>query len=223
MKVKASQAGQEQDLTKSEFFTNDPSSIEALIDLIGNLICPIGVPLPVWYNETDEAFPESRFVMLDGRWMNIDDAPKLGRIYGPVFGQTATRFKLPDGRSQHLVGKGVNPLGFDGVLGATIGSKGMAHFHGMGAGADLRILASGGSSSNTAANVWTRPGALGSVNFVTPAGTLDTVGPINITAPPHTHASSDIAGRIGTVSGGMDGNTELIPPAIVCNYMTRYK
>ena len=218
MKQKTAGQSIERAIAKTDFLTNNVKDIESIMTLIAELICPIGVPLPYW---SLLEIP-TRFVLLDGRALPISDYPELDAVYGPVFGRTATTFNLPDLRGKYLCG--LDSSGTGSTLGGSFGAKGMGHYHGMGAGADLNITSSGSHNHNTnisGGSFWVRKAGSGSIDLPTPAGTFDLNESTTANAS-HTHASSSIAGRIGKVTGGVDGNADLYPPSVAVYYITRY-
>lgn len=134
---------------------------------------------------------------------------------------------IPDMRQRFPIG-----LAAAGT-GSTIGGTGgnidhthsvPAHYHGMGAGADLNITASG----SHAHGVKTAGGGA-SVRLVNDAagdGTYNTAQTL-IDTSTHTHASGDFAGRIGLVTNGVDGNAAMTsgtanPPFLAVNFIVKY-
>lgn len=215
MKIGSAKNVQGPDLDSVDFITTRPEDLESLIRLIADSITPIGTPLPFF-----GLVAPANHVMLVGLILPTSDFRLLRNIYAPVFGENITSgtFNTPDLRGKYLFGVDVSGVGSG--LGGVFGTKGMAHYHGMGAGADLNITASG---SHTHASDATRPntGLVGPGYFNAPnfAGYENAV----INASTHTHVSGDFAGRIGTVTGGQDGNTSLHPPSIAVNWITRYR
>ncbi len=147
-------------------------------------------------------------------WNNLADAQ------APVVGGRGTsaeadwsahkKLTLPDHRQRVPMHKAASGTG------ATLGGTGGAidhthntkkHFHGMGAGADLNITASGAHPHAPPSNAFVRTGT-GLANFnTTGSGTL---GYSNTTATDgaHPHPAGNFAGRIGIVTGGVDGNAD---------------
>jgi microcystin-dependent protein len=130
-----------------------------------------------------------------------------------------------------------------------------AHHHAMGTGADLNITSSGTHTTsithdhaqiNSGALLG---GALGDTTFggasVASGGSFETLqlgggasrsNIVTVNLPEfsgnsssdgaHTHASGNVAGRIGLVTGGVDGNASMTsgannPPYVVVNYMIK--
>lgn len=88
-----------------------------------------------------------------------------------------------------------------------------AHHHAMGTGADLAIAASG--SHSHPAGTWAWSHTAGTAGTPRPyrgdnnTSSSDTPGSCPTATATHTHASSDFSGRIGLVTGGVDGNAAM--------------
>lgn len=137
----------------------------------------------------------------------------IGTAYG--VGNGVTTFNLPDLRGRFPLGKATAGTGAN--LGDTGGSLDHthtgpshthsvpAHYHGMGTGADLNITASGSHNHqyniNTAGAYATPKALIGGADGGVTASFTDT--------NTHTHASGDFSGRIGLVTGGVDGNAAM--------------
>jgi len=168
---------------------------------------PIGAGL-IWYAAT----APSNFLLCDGSTLQQADYPKLYAIIGTTYGNGgAGTFKVPDLRQKFALGKAASGTGDS--LGATGGSidhthSVPAHYHGMGTGADLAV-----TNSPSGYSAWG-----GSVTTTAPKG--DTSAG-SYTAP-------SISGRIGLVTGGVDGNAAMTsgtqnPPYVVVNYIIKYQ
>lgn len=134
---------------------------------------------------------------------------KVSTTYG--VGDGSTTFNLPDNRGRSGVGK--TSSGTGSILNGTFGNLDFtvtipAHYHGMGAGADLSISSSGNHSHGLSSIVFNPIGGGGTTG--TPRTPIDgTTGSLGQTtdSASHTHGSGDFAGRIGLVTGGVNGNT----------------
>lgn len=158
-----------------------------------------------------------------------------------------TTFNVPDLRRRTPTGVGTSDTvgTSDGVAyasrSATQAHTIPPHYHGMGTGADLNITSSGGGTTGndspdhthqlaigfTATNAaWTITGA-GSAGY-TIAGTATTGGASarhTHSTPNHTHPSGNIAGRVGLVTGGVDGNATMTSGAgqyLYMNYIIKH-
>jgi len=164
----------------------------------------------------------------------------LGTTYGA--GDGSTTFAVPNLQQRFPLGKAA--AGTGSTLGGTGGAIDHthtvpAHYHGMGSGADLNITSSGAtttttdgahthtiqaresSTASTAASLM-RGSATGTTNNTS---TLSD-GSHSHTVNAHTHASGSFAGRIGLVTGGVNGNAEMTsgtsnPPFLVVNYIIK--
>jgi hypothetical protein len=222
MKINPATLKQESNLSATEFLTTRADDVALIMQQCANLIMPVGAPIP-WFgiNNPDP----KRFIFLIGLVLPISDYPELDEIYGFVFGRDLTNktFNTPNLQGRYLCG--LDATGTGSSLGGTFGAKGMAHFHGMGTGADLNITASGSHSHST---------GVANQNFATinpAAGANAAAGAVafgiggniaNTATATHTHGSSNIDGRIGLVTNGQDGNSALFPPSIACNFITRF-
>lgn len=183
---------------------------------------PIGAPV-AWLTDTTP----TGYILLDGSLVSLSDYPELFDIYHYTYGGSGETFNLPDLRGRYLFGTASSGTG--STLNGTFGSidhthSVPAHYHGMGTGADLNITASGSHSHGVetpsgGANVRLVNDANGDGNYNISENLIDTAT--------HTHASGDFAGRIGLVTGGVDGNAAMTsgtdnPPSIAVNWITRY-
>lgn len=146
---------------------------------------------------------------------------RIGTTYG--VGDGTTTFNIPDFRQRFPLGKAAAGTG------STLGSTGgvidhthtvPAHFHGVGTGADLNIVASGSH-----AHALVTPGAAGGLVTITNAIGGNGSSQLGfIPATTHTHLTTDFAGRIGLVTGGVDGNSAMTsgtqnPPFLSVNFI----
>lgn len=164
-------------------------------------------------------------------WNNLADAQapvSSGRGANAAADYAANKtITLPDMRQRVPMGKAASGTG--STLGGTGGAidhthSVPAHYHGMGTGADLNIIASGGHRHAIAIS-----GAAGALiaanaNFASNQdfSTANTTDSQN-----HTHSSGAFAGRIGLVTGGVDGNSPLTSGTnnqafITLNYWIKY-
>lgn len=160
----------------------------------------------------------------------------IGTAYGS--GDGSTTFNIPDLVRRTPVGKGsADSLG--GSDGVAAGSRTLththsvpAHYHGMGTGADLNITSSGsgttgsgGGHSHTFSYRQSPTGfGSGAPAGSSATGTLTTYPTSTEAAhdhstPNHTHGSSAFSGRIGLVTGGVDGNASMTSGASNENYL----
>lgn len=134
----------------------------------------------------------------------------IGTTYG--VGDGTTTFNVPDTRRRSLFGKGsADALGDSDAVAAasrtlTHTHSVPAHNHAMGTGADLNITSSGAHVHTS--DFWSHPGSGGITNLTQSAGAQDTVNEATNSAS-HTHPSGNFAGRIGLVTGGVDGNAAM--------------
>jgi len=167
---------------------------------------PIGAGM-VWYTNTAPA----GWLICDGSSVNRADYPKLFAIIGTTYGSASgTTFNLPDLRQRFPMGKAASGTG--NTLAATGGAIDHthsipAHYHGMGTGADLAV-----SDPVTGYSAW--------------GGSLTTTTLTGSTAQ-GTYGSHSISGRIGLVTGGVDGNASMTsgtqnPPYLVVNYIIKH-
>lgn len=154
----------------------------------------------------------SGYLMADGAVVSRTTYAKLFAKYGTVHGagDGSTTFGLPDLRGRFPLGKAASGTGSS--LG---GSGGLIdhvhsipkHYHGIGVGADLNIPG----------NFWTRPGSGFAQSLSLVGGAQDGTIVIN---------QGNIAGRIGTVTGGVDGNADMTsgaqnPPFLSLNFIIK--
>lgn len=153
----------------------------------------------------------------------------ISTTYG--VGDGATTFNVPDLRRRTPTGVGASDTigNTDGVAyasrSATQAHTVPAHYHGMGTGADLNITSSGsgttgndspdhthnlGVAFNSPTAAWTITGA-GGAGYTIPGAATTTGASARHThsTPNHTHPSGNIAGRVGLVTGGVDGNAAM--------------
>jgi len=168
----------------------------------------------------------------------------ISTTYGA--GDGSTTFNVPDLRRRTPVGVGASDTiaSTDGVAyasrSATQTHSIPPHYHGMGTGADLNITSSGsGTTGNdspdhthnlgvalgTPNQAWTITGA-GGAGYITPGSYTTTGASARHThsTPAHTHPSGNIAGRVGLVTGGVDGNATMTSGAgqyIYMNYIIK--
>lgn len=183
---------------------------------------PIGAGL-LWYSGTA---PDS-FLICDGTSLSRTTYAKLFAILGTTYGSVdASSFSLPDLRQRFPLGKAASGTGnalagTGGAIDHTHTSAAHthsvpAHYHGMGTGADLAV-----TNSPSGYSAWG-----GSVTSTAPKG--DTSA--------GSYAAPTISGRIGLVTGGVDGNAAMTsgsttpgatgannPPYLVVNYIIKYQ
>ena len=181
-----------------------------------------------------------------GGWLICDGRALSRTTYAALFeriqttygvGDGSTTFNIPNAEQRFILSKADSGTG--DALGETGGQIDMTvsipkHHHGMGAGADLNITSSGSHShgvtdpghthahNGTAAANFAGTGGLQGAQITQPVVIFNATTGITVNSASHTHASGDIAGRIGTVTGGQDGNTDMTsgsnnPPYIVMN------
>jgi microcystin-dependent protein len=150
------------------------------------------------------------FLLCDGTAVSRTTYATLFAIVGTFFGigDNVTTFNLPDLRQRFPIGKAASGTG--STLGGTGGAidhthSVPAHYHGMGTGADLNITAGGSHNHqyniNTAGGYATPKALIGGAD----AGVTGSFTETNT----HTHTSGTFAGRIGLVTGGVDGNAAM--------------
>lgn len=138
------------------------------------------------------------------------------------------RLTLPDMRQRFPIGK--SAAGTGSTLGGTGGTVDHthtvpAHHHAMGTGADLNITASG--SHHHTATIETIAGG-GNFRYQGAGNNASgSTGFGNQDDATHTHASGSFAGKIGLVTGGVDGNAQMTsgtnnPPFLTLNYWIKY-
>jgi microcystin-dependent protein len=166
---------------------------------------PVGAGM-IWYTNTAPA----NWLICDGASLNRTDYPQLFNTIGTTYGSASgTTFNLPDLRQRFPMGKAGSGTGSS--LAGTGGSVDHnhsvpAHYHGMGTGADLAV-----SDPITGYTAW--------------GGNLTTTTLTGNTAQ-GTYSSHGISGRIGLVTGGVDGNAAMTsgtqnPPYLVVNYIIK--
>jgi len=222
VKINSSPSAQQRDLIQNDFVTTRSEDLDMLLDLIAARILPIGAPVPHFGTTAPDGF-----ISLIGLALPTSDFPLLRAVYAPVFGENlaAKTFNTPDLRGKYLFG--TDSSGTGSTLGGTFGSKGMGHYHGMGAGADLNITASGGHTHDVGAggnNFFMKYMPFGGGAFAMTGAGVQVGAVDNATSNnTHAHGSGNFAGRIGLVTGGQDGNGALHPPSIAVNWITRYR
>jgi microcystin-dependent protein len=191
----------------------------------------------------------SGWLLCDGTAVNRTTYAALFAVISTTYGagDGSTTFNLPDLRRRTPVGVGASDsvATTDGVAyasrSATQTHSIPPHYHGMGTGADLNITSSGsGTTGNdspdhthnigigfTATDKgWTITGA-GTAGY-TQAGTTTSTGASarhTHSTPAHTHPSGNIAGSIGLVTGGVNGNATMTSGAgqyIYMNYIIKH-
>ena len=200
---------------------------------------PVGAGM-IWYTNTAPA----NWLICDGSSLNRADFPKLFGVIGTTYGSiSGTTFSLPDLRQRFPLGKAASGTG--NTLAATGGAVDHAHtspahthtvpahYHGMGTGADLNIISSGSHSHTTLS---TRVGGGTPEYPISGAGVGANNSDVDVptNAASHTHASGDFSGRIGLVTGGVNGNASMTsgstapsdtgsnnPPYLVVNYIIK--
>ena len=161
----------------------------------------------LWYTNT----APTGWLIADGTSLNRADYPKLFDVIGTTYGSVSgTTFSLPDLRQRFPMGKAASGTG--NALAATGGAidhnhSVPAHYHGMGTGADLAV-----SNSPSGYSAW--------------GGSTTTTAPTGDTSA-GSYAGSTITGRIGLITGGVDGNAAMTsgaqnPPYLVVNYIIKY-
>jgi microcystin-dependent protein len=167
---------------------------------------PIGAGM-LWYTNTAPA----GWLIADGSSLNRADYPKLFSVIGTTYGSASgTTFNVPDLRQRFPMGKAASGTG--NALAATGGSVDHnhsvpPHYHAMGTGADLSV-----TNSPSGYSAW--------------GGTTLTTAPKGDTSA-GSYAASTISGRIGLVTGGVDGNATMTsgnqnPPYLVVNYIIKH-
>jgi len=202
---------------------------------------PVGAGM-IWYTNTAPA----NWLICDGTAVSRSDYAKLFAVLGTTYGvgNGTTTFNLPDLRQRFPMGKSASGTG--NTLAGTGGTVDHthsvpAHYHGMGTGADLNITSSGsgttgndspdhthsvGIASSSVVYGWSVVG--GSAGY-TISGSTTSGGRSAFhthSTPNHTHGSGNFAGKIGLVTGGVDGNAAMTsgtqnPPYLVVNYIIK--
>jgi microcystin-dependent protein len=199
---------------------------------------PVGAGM-IWYTNTAPA----NWLICDGSSLNRADYPKLFGVIGTTYGSVSgTTFSLPDLRQRFPMGKAASGTG--NTLAGTGGAVDHAHtspahthtvpahYHGMGTGADLNITSSGSHTHTFGIYAITSGG--GSSAGVAAQGGSGGPTFYSISTDSHTHASGAFAGKIGLVTGGVDGNAAMTsgsttpsntgtnnPPYLVVNYIIK--
>ena len=166
---------------------------------------PVGAGM-IWYTNAAPA----NWLICDGASLNRADYPKLFDVIGTTYGSASgTTFNLPDLRQRFPMGKAASGTG--NTLAGTGGTVDHthsvpAHYHEMGAGADLAV-----SNSPSGYSAW--------------GGSSISTAPKGDTAI-GSYASTTITGKIGLVTGGVDGNATMTsgaenPPYLVVNYIIK--
>lgn len=204
---------------------------------------PVGAGM-LWYTNTAPV----GYLLCDGSAVSRTTYAALFAVLNTTYGigDGSTTFNLPDLRQRFPIGKAAS-----GTANSLAGTGGTidhthsipAHYHGMGTGADLNITSSGsGTTGNDSPDhthnigigftspsaAWTITGAGTAGYNIT--GTTTTTGASarhTHSTPNHTHPSGNIAGRVGLVTGGVDGNAAMTsgtqnPPYLVVNYIIKY-
>ena len=168
---------------------------------------PVGAGM-LWYTNTAPA----GYLLCDGSAVSRTTYAALFTVLGTTYGSGngSTTFNLPDLRQRFPIGKAAS--GTANTLAGTGGAidhthSVPAHYHGMGTGADLAV-----SNSPSGYSAW--------------GGSLTTTAPKGDTAAGN-YAAQNITGRIGLVTGGVDGNAAMTsgtqnPPYLVVNYIIKY-
>ncbi len=193
------------------------------IGAVANIATPVGSGM-IWFTNT----PPAQYLVCDGSSLlragtYADLFAIIGTTYGSVDG---THFTLPDLRQKFPIGKAAS--GTANTLAATGGAIDHthtvpAHYHGMGTGADLNITSSGAHSNTLPISTG---GGAAIQNFA--AQNVNKNADLTIAGDgTHIHNSASFAGRIGLVTGGVDGNAAMTsgtnnPPYLVINYVIRY-
>lgn len=202
---------------------------------------PVGAGM-LWYTNTAPA----NWLICDGASLNRADYPQLFNIIGTTYGSaSATTFNLPDLRQRFPMGKAASGTG--NSLAGTGGSIDHvhtsaahthtvpAHYHGMGTGADLNITSSGSHTHTATTTAFAEAVGLTNPGYNNPPNWSRYVaGTVTVNSASHTHASGNFAGRIGLVTGGVDGNASITsgsttpgdtgannPPYLVVNYIIK--
>ena len=185
---------------------------------------PVGAGM-LWYTNTAPA----NWLICDGASLNRADYPQLFNIIGTTYGSASgTTFNLPDLRQRFPMGKAASGTG--NSLGGTGGAidhthSVPAHYHGMGTGADLNITSSG--THNHGYDIYAITAGAGASPGVAAQGGSGAVTFYGSTSSTtHTHTSGSFAGKIGLVTGGVDGNAAMTsgtqnPPYLVVNYIIK--
>lgn len=166
---------------------------------------PVGAGM-IWYTNTAPA----GWLIADGSSLNRADYPKLFAVINTTYGSVSgTTFNIPDLRQRFPMGKAASGTG--NTLAGTGGSidhthSVPAHYHGMGTGADLAV-----SNSPSGYSAW--------------GGQITTTAPKGDTSA-GSYTAPSISGRIGLVTGGVNGNAAMTSgsqnsPYLVVNYIIK--
>ena len=191
----------------------------------------------------------SGWLLCDGAAVNRTTYATLFAAIGTTYGagDGSTTFNIPDLRRRTPTGVGTSDTvgTSDGVAYASRSATQThtipPHYHGMGTGADLNITSSGGGTTGNDSpdhthnigfttninSAWTITGS-GTAGYNT-TGTTTTTGASarhTHSTPNHTHPSGNIAGRVGLVTGGVDGNATMTSGAgqyLYMNYIIKHQ
>ena len=185
---------------------------------------PVGSGM-IYYGTT----APSGYLLCDGSAVSRTTYAALFAIISTIYGSGdgSTTFNLPDRRQRFGLGKAA--AGTGSTLGGTGGAIDHthtvpAHYHGMSSGADLNIVASGDHTHNIQRNALeANSGGAGGI-FGTQAGTGTSYADTQSNS--HIHSSGSFAGRIGLVTGGVNGDAVMTsgsnnPPYLVENYIIK--
>jgi len=188
---------------------------------------PVGAGM-IWYTNTAPA----NWLICDGTAISRTQYGALFAILGTTYGtgNGSTTFNLPDLRQRFPIGKAAS--GTANTLAGTGGAidhthSVPAHHHAMGTGADLNITSSGSHTHTATTNAFYEAGGLTNPGFNNPPNWSRYVGgTVTVDAASHTHSSASFAGKIGLVTGGVDGNAAMTsgtqnPPYLVVNYIIK--
>lgn len=243
------------------------------------LLQNVSIPIGTIYTYAGASAPTG-YLLCDGSPQSTTGAyAALHGVIGYTYGGSGGTFNLPDLQRRVPIGKGASDTlgGNDGIAYASRSANQShsvpAHYHSMGAGADLNITSSGGggttgsttvsisnsttgisvnsSTTGAAVNGWGAATSLGNGNYAarpsTGAGSANNTGMFNDpghvhgitdpghghtltngthshTTPNHTHSSGDFSGRVGLVTGGVDGNAAMASGAgqyLYINYIIK--
>jgi microcystin-dependent protein len=185
------------------------------------------IPIGTIYTYAGTAAPVG-YLLCDGSSQSTTGTyAALHGVIGYTYGGSGATFNLPDLRRRMPVGKGASDT-LGGSDAAAYASRSLSHthtvpphYHGMGTGADLNITSSGAHT-----HTYQTPDLGASVNY----GTDYQVGGSNTPqtgSTAHTHPSSSFSGRIGLVTGGVDGNASMTSgsttnPHLFINYIIKF-
>ena len=171
------------------------------------------------------------WLLCDGSTVSRTGYSELFNLISTTFGSGdgSTNFNLPDMRQRFPLGKAASGTG--STFAGTGGSIDLtvtvpAHYHGMGTGADLNITSSGSHNHQTFNGGGRGSGAFTGDSPPRYAGASGNSGfsPNTDTSGNHTHPAGNFSGRIGLVTGGVDGNSSMTsgsanPPFLVIDYI----